>query len=221
MMILSLPTPLSRLARRLRAGTRRFATDRSGVTAIEFAAVAPVFFGLLLSIIETGVVFAANSMLENAVYTASRQVLTGQLQSFRNGGATASATYCKFLNSVCSGMSSIMSPSTCLANIQIDFKVHSAGTPLTADDLAVPITASGALDTTKLDRGSLGGPGSYMLIRAYYQYPVYLAYMGGGVGASDDGKRLLIATMAMAVEPFPGSGTSNDASLATASCSAS
>lgn len=208
------------IASAVRTRFRELARDRSGVTAIEFAAVAPIFFGLLLSVIETGIVFAANSMLENAVYNASRQILTGQLQSYRNGGASAGDTYCKFMNSVCSGMSSILSTSTCLGTLQIDFKSHAAGVPLTAGDLAVPVTATGALDTTKLDRGTLGGPGSYMLIRAYYQYPVYLAYMGGGVGASDDGKRLLIATTALALEPFPGTGTTNDASLATKTCSA-
>lgn len=208
-------------ARRAKAALLRLRNDRAGVTAIEFAAVAPIFFALLLSTIETGVVFAADQMLENALYNGSRQILTGQLQTYKTAGASAADTYCKFLNSVCSGMTALLSQSTCLSQIQIDLKAIPASSRFSASDLAIPVTGTGALDTSRLDRGTLGAPGAFMLIRAYYQYPVYVAYLGGGVGATDNGKRLLVATTTMAIEPFPGSGSSNDPSLATTSCSPS
>ena len=210
-------TRLGRSAGRLAA---RLKQDVAGVTAIEFAFVAPPFFALLLSVIETGIVFTANQMLENAVYNGSRQILTGQLQTSRNSGASAADTYCKFVTSVCSGMSALLSPSTCLSEIQIDFKSFSIDRKITPADLAIPVTGTGALDTTRLDRGTLGAPGALMLVRAYYQYPVYVAHFGGGVGASDGGKRLLVATTTMAIEPFSGTGTTNDTSLASANCAA-
>ena len=215
MMVHMARTSFSNLARFF----TRMRRDRSGVTAIEFAAVAPIFFGLLLTVIETGVVFAANQLLENAVYNGSRQILTGQLQTYRSSGASASDAYCKFVRSVCSGMTALLNASTCLGQIQIDLKAFPQGTRITASDLAVPVTGTGELDTARLDRGTLGAPGSYMLIRAYYQYPVYVAYLGGGVGASDNGKRLLVGTTTMALEPFPGTGASNDPLLSSTTCS--
>ena len=200
---------------------REIRSDTKGVTAIEFAAVGPVFFGLLLTIIETGIVFAANQMLENAVYNGSRQILTGELQTFQSNGGSATDTYCKLVKSICGGMSAILNQASCYSNIQLDVKTHARGTGFTATDLKIPVDASGALDASQLDRGSYGGPGDYMLIRGYYQYPVYTAYIGGGVGATDSGKRLLVGTAALVIEPFPGSAapSSNKSALTSVSCS--
>ncbi|MBY0613464.1 MAG: pilus assembly protein [Beijerinckiaceae bacterium] len=199
----------------------RFHADRAGVTAIEFAAVAPIFLGLMLTIIETGIVFGANQMLENAVYTSSRQILTGQLQTYQAGGASAKDTYCKLVSSICSGMSPIMSASSCYSGIQIDTKAHTAGTPFSSTELSIPVKADGSLDTSKLTRSNLGSGKQYMLIRAYYQYPVYVAFLGGGTGATDKGKRLLVGSAALALEPFPGTGADNSAAVATATCTPS
>ena len=203
---------------RLKRALSRLAADESGVTAIEFAAVGPVFLALLLMIVETGIVFGANQMLENAVYNASRQILTGQLQSFQNNGGSANATYCKIIASICGSMSPILDPASCYSNVQIDLKVHKAGTPFSNAELATPVNAAGQLDQSKLNRGALGSRNDYMLIRAYYQYPVYTAHIGGGTGATDSGKRLLIGSAALALEPFSGSGSDTSAALVSASC---
>ena len=204
-----------------KATISRFGRDRAGVTAIEFAAVAPLFLGLMLTIIETGIVFGANQMLENAVYTSSRQILTGQLQSYQAGGGSAKDTYCKLVASICNGMSPIMSAGSCYSGIQIDTKSHAAGTPFSNSELSIPVDANGALDSSKLSRSNLGSRNQYMLIRAYYQYPVYVAYLGGGGGSADKGKRLLVGSAAMALEPFPGAGADNSAAVATATCTPS
>ena len=72
------------LRRHLRLGATRAAAG------IEFAFIAPVFFLLLLGIIETGIMFYAQNTLNFATQNAGRLVRTGSAQ----GTTPAAATQC-------------------------------------------------------------------------------------------------------------------------------
>ncbi len=177
--------------------------NKDGVTAIEFAMVAPIFFGLLLMIIETGIVFAAQQVLDSSVNAASRTVLTGAAQQqaatdSNNGGAS-------FRDRVCAGMSGLIGMSECQSNIMIDMKAFGASPTATAlsSSLATPATA-GIPDKTLMNCASLGGGNDYMLIRAYYQYPVYVSYLSM-ISGSTPGHSLIVGSAAMKLEPFTGS----------------
>src|SRR5258707_5624430 len=67
---------------------RRFGRSRRGSAVVEFALVAPMFFGLLFAIIETALMFFASQVLETITQNSARVVLTGQAQS---GSVTACA----------------------------------------------------------------------------------------------------------------------------------
>ncbi|WP_068311811.1 TadE/TadG family type IV pilus assembly protein [Polycladidibacter hongkongensis] len=56
----------------------RFAKDNRGVTAVEFALVAPVFFLLIVGILEVGLLLFSNQMLDHATHETARLVRTGQ-----------------------------------------------------------------------------------------------------------------------------------------------
>ncbi|MEP2705795.1 MAG: TadE/TadG family type IV pilus assembly protein [Roseibium sp.] len=58
-----------------------FAKNKKGVTAIEFALVGVPFFTILFAIIEIGLVFLVNRMVDNAVISAARLIRTGQNQA--------------------------------------------------------------------------------------------------------------------------------------------
>ena len=58
----------------------RFARDRSGVAAVEFAFVGLPFILILYAIIETGLILTGNFLLERGSEQVGRLVLTGQLQ---------------------------------------------------------------------------------------------------------------------------------------------
>src|SRR6185437_2294918 len=60
---------------------RRFARDRDGASALEFAIVAPFFFALLFAILETALMFFASQTLETMTQTSMRMILTGQAQN--------------------------------------------------------------------------------------------------------------------------------------------
>ena len=59
---------------------RRFRRNRRGAAAVEFALVAPLFFGLLFAIIEVAMVFFASQVLETVTQDSARTIMTGQAQ---------------------------------------------------------------------------------------------------------------------------------------------
>lgn len=61
------------------ASIRRFAADRRGMAAIEFAIIAPVYFLITLVLIEVALVFTASMTLEAGARAASRYGLTGAM----------------------------------------------------------------------------------------------------------------------------------------------
>lgn len=57
---------------------RRLQTRRGGATAVEFALVAPIFFGLIFSILEAGWIMSKITLLDRAVVNSARLIYTGQ-----------------------------------------------------------------------------------------------------------------------------------------------
>ena len=74
MIIRDMNVRLSRIAKRLRADAR------SGSAIVEFAMIAPIFFLLLFSIMEVGIIFFAQSNLQFANEIVGRLIRTGQVQ---------------------------------------------------------------------------------------------------------------------------------------------
>src|ERR1700712_2889197 len=73
---------------------RRFRRNHRGSAAVEFALVAPIFFGLLFAIIELAMVFFAGQVLETATQDSARLIMTGQAQM-------SAFTQTQFKNLVC------------------------------------------------------------------------------------------------------------------------
>lgn len=65
---------------RIAAFGRRFAGNRDGVTAVEFAIVAMPFLLFVLGIMAVGLQFFTINALDNAVQTAARKIRTGEAQ---------------------------------------------------------------------------------------------------------------------------------------------
>ncbi|MGL5115409.1 MAG: TadE/TadG family type IV pilus assembly protein [Beijerinckiaceae bacterium] len=58
---------------------RRFRKQQEGATAVEFAIVAMPFFGMIMAVLELAIFFFASRTLEDALFNASRKVLTQSL----------------------------------------------------------------------------------------------------------------------------------------------
>jgi Flp pilus assembly protein TadG len=176
-------------ARRLKMARtlRRFTRQEEGATAVEFAMVAAPFLALVFAIIETAIVFFASQALETAVSDSSRLIMTGQAQ---NQGFTATT----FKDAVCAKIFGLFN---CQAGMFVDVKTFTTFGNVTMNN---PIDANGNfVNTTSYNPG---GPGSIVVVRLFYQWPVYVSLLGFDLHNLTGDKRLLVATAAFRNEPY-------------------
>lgn len=175
---------LPRFIRRRRRGAG-FSRDQSGVTAVEFALIAPPFFALLLALFEVGMVFFSGSVLENAVNDSARLIRTGQAQS---GGFSKAS----FRNSVCQNLS-MFDCNKLVVSVETFQSFAGIGNP------SSPLDANGNLKTSfPFD---MGVGGDIVLVRVFYEWELIapkltlLSNMGTG-------NRLLTTAQVFRNEPF-------------------
>tara|TARA_R110000764_G_scaffold150648_1_gene238167 strand:- start:257 stop:802 length:546 start_codon:yes stop_codon:yes gene_type:complete len=174
-----------KLRRRRRTG---FWGARDGSAAVEFAMVALPFFFMMFAILELGLVFVIDSVLENATMETSRLIRTGEAE-------TSAMTAAQFKTSLCSRMS-IFQPD-CAARATVDVRViPNFTTPNPPDPMA-----SGTFQTTSLSYDD-GGSGSIMLVRVWYKQPLVTPFLNEGLSRLRDGSAYLTATAVFRNEPF-------------------
>lgn len=178
---------------------RRFCRSHRGSAAVEFALVAPIFFGLLFAIIETALVFFAGQVLETVTQNSARAILTGQAQA--QGGSVAA---CQTV------------PNAVSACDQTSFKAYvCTQIPALFDcsKLFVDVVSTTTFSALSLpnygDSCSFNGAGvqynpgtasQVVVVRMFYQWPLVVTGLGYNIGCSS--KRLLVATAAFKNEPF-------------------
>ena len=178
---------------------RRFRRDCRGVTAVEFALVAPVFFALLFAIIETALVFFASQMLETITQDSARLVLTGQAQ----GGSLSQEDFKK---QVCAHKLIFMFDCN---GISVDVRSYAQST-------LVKIPNQIGADSTFINNDMKycpGQDGSIVVVRLFYQWPVIIIKMLNvgynleyNLSNLSGSKRLLSAVAVFKNEPFPVGG---------------
>jgi Flp pilus assembly protein TadG len=165
---------------------RRFRRNRRGSAAVEFALVAPVFFALLFAIIETALVFFAGQVLETITQDSARQILTGQAQN-------AGMTQTDFKTLVCSKIPALF---TC-ANVYVDVQSFPAFGSVT-----IASQIDGSNNFIPAMQYSPGGPGDIVVVRLFYQWPLFVTGLGYNISNLSGSKRLLSATAAFRNEPY-------------------
>lgn len=165
------------------ACARRFARERRGAVTVEFAFVSIPFLLLVFAIIELGLVFLVSVTLENAVFDVGRTIRTGEVQT---AGRSASA----FKSAVCTEMGWL--GSSCSSALSVDVRTF---TGFSASSTAL----SAAKPNTPC--WDPGGPGSIVMVRAYYNWPLITPLLQTGLQTSS-GKRMITAATAFANEPY-------------------
>ncbi|MBR0797798.1 pilus assembly protein [Bradyrhizobium jicamae] len=173
----------------------RFRRNRRGSAAVEFALVAPLFFGLLFAIIETSMIFFAGQVLETVTQDSARAIMTGQAQSGAVTGCSTPCTQAQFKTYVCSQISALFD---CANGIYIDVRSYSQ---FASVNLATPIDASGNFLAANMQY-SLGNAGDIVVVRLFYQWPLFVTGLGFNAANLNNSKRLLTATAAFKNEPF-------------------
>ena len=166
---------------------RRFRRNREGSAVVEFALVAPIFFGLLFAIIEMAMVFFASQVLETVTQDSARQIMTGQAQ-------TASMTQAQFKTLVCNKVVALFD---CANGVSIDVQSYPG---FSSVNIADPIDAG--RNFVPPNNYLPGGPGDIVVVRVFYQWPLFVTGLGFNIANLSGSKRLLTATAAFQNEPY-------------------
>ncbi len=164
---------------------RALASNDEGVTAIEFAFIAPPFFALLYAIFETALVLFTQQVLQTATTQAARLIMTGQAQS-------QNMTADQFKQQVCSNSSSLFNCSNMYVNIQ-KFSNFSSVT------MTNPVQ-NGTFNSNNLTY-NIGGPGDIEVVQVFYEWPVFTGPLGLDLSTMSGNIHLLVATAAFRNEP--------------------
>jgi len=168
---------------------RTFLRNDNGATAVEFALVAAPFIALLLGTIQTFMVFFAGQQLQTIVTQTSRLILTGQAQ---DQGLSQAA----FAQKLCAHVAVLF---TC-ANIMIDVEAYTSFSA--ANTGAPPLTYNGSGQVTNVWQYNPGTPGQIVVVRAMYQWPVFLGPLGFNLSNLANGDRLIMASATFKNEPY-------------------
>jgi Flp pilus assembly protein TadG len=168
-------------------GLERFRTDPSGTTAVEFAMVAMPFLMLLLFVFELSYDLFSQSVLDNALQLAARQLQTGNAQNVHDGNDFIVKYMCPDLNGLltCSGV---------YVNVQ-------RIAPTSAQDYWDYTTGSAPVSGGVLDLGGYvagsfcnSGPSQLLLVSAVYVGPSFIGGLLPGVLSVSYGGRLVHPT---------------------------
>lgn len=166
------------------------ARSKSGTALMEFAIIAPVFLAIFWAIIETGLVFFAQGVLENGVLTASRLIRTGQAQN-------QNMTQTQFRTQVCNQISMLLSCDA--TKLQLDVRSYTSFSGSTT--FANPVTSTGTLDTT-VSQFSPGGPCSIVVVRGFYVWQLFTPIFGNYFSNMANRQRMVATAFAFRNEPY-------------------
>jgi Flp pilus assembly protein TadG len=167
---------------------RRFVRQNRATSSVEFALLATPFLALTLGIIQTAIVFFAGQSLETAAAVAGRLIMTGQAQ-------TQGWTAAQFKEQVCNQVGGMFN---CSSGLYVDVQTYAS---FGSVNLALPIS-NGNLNTANMGYNP-GTPGEVVVVRLYYQYPVYFNVIG--LSNLNGGLNLLAATAVFQNEPYASS----------------
>jgi Flp pilus assembly protein TadG len=173
---------------------RRFRRNRRGSAALQFALVAPMFFALLFAIIETAIMFFASQVLETIAQESARTILTGQAQNAAYTAGTFKPSV------VCPQIPALF---TC-SNLYVDVESYNSFGSI---NLASHIDSSNNFDTSGMNYCP-GSAGQIVVVRLFYQWPLFVTGLGYNISNLSGNKRLLVATAAFQNEPFQGASSS-------------
>ena len=169
-----------------------------GSAAIEFAMVAPVFFVLLMGTIEAGVIFFAQSALQNALNDTARLVRTGQTACWTSsGGNCVTMTAAQFRTQLCNAVS-ILLKNCAGSDLQFDVRAYSAG--FSSASNSSPLDAGGNLPA--LTTFNVGNACDVVLVRAFYKWPVFTPGLSYFLANVTGGYHLLASAAAFRNEPY-------------------
>ena len=182
------------------AGKRRrnhfgaFIRDSKGATAVEFALIAGPFLAIIAALVQTFLIFFAQSVLENAVRASSRQILTGQVQ-LQDASLGQAAAQTNFQNAVCSNANVLF---TC-TGLMIDVRVANNWSSTDTGMPTLTYDTNGNVNNTW--QFNPGNAGDIVVLRVIYLWPIFLGPIAFNMANQPNGSREIMASAAFQNEP--------------------
>ena len=176
------------LAARLRSRWQRYAEDRRGAAAVEFAMIAAPFFFLIFGLLEVCLIFIMTTVMENAISEAARPLRTGEAQG-------AGMTEAQFRQAVCAEFFDIID---CDVRLSIDVR--------TVSDFASTPTGSALDEDGNLENDDFmfepGGPNDIVAVRVFYEWDLITPVLSKPLANMAGNKHLLQSNAVFRNEPF-------------------
>ena len=184
---------------------RRFRRNRKGDAVVQFALVAPMFFALLFAIIETALMFLASQVLETITQESARLIFTGQQQTQQ---LTAGQLLACPLQPDPTKPANPQGQFKCLACANIPALLDCS--KLSVDVESYPSFSAVTINSQIDGSGNFvnnmqynpGGPGDIVVVRLFYQWPLFVTGLGYNIANMSGNQRLLVATAAFENEPY-------------------
>jgi hypothetical protein len=112
-------------------------------------------------------------------------------------GKTQGWTVAQFRQQVCTSITAIFN---CQSSVYVDVETYSS---FAAVNLGLPLS-SGNFNSSSLGYNP-GGPGDIVVLRLYYQYPVFVNLLGFNLSNMNGNLNLLAATAVFKNEPYASS----------------
>ena len=178
-----------------------FARSRRGAAAIETAFIAPVFFALVFSVCEAGWFFFRSSMVDQAVLTASRTVMTGSAP--KPGEAGAEENVCTlgetcFYDQICEKVEMF---GECAKQLSVEVRAFDSMAALTAATDAM--TCPNAPGYKAVDMSyEPGDRYDYVRVRVCFLMKTLNPALGLSLAQNPDGTRSLVTMQVRRNEPY-------------------
>ncbi len=170
------------------AWVRHFAANRRAAAAVEFALVAGPLVFMICACLELGMIVLVSATLDNATDLMARNIRTGITTS-------TNTTATQFKQSICDNMGWLSA--TCPSSLNVDVQTYPSFAGVVLTDPVV----SGKLQTSTMVFNT--GTGSQIvMVRAYYDWPLFTPFLSAGLSTLSSGDALLSAKVVFRNEPF-------------------
>ena len=182
------------------AGKRRrsrfgaFIKDSKGATAVEFALIAAPFLAILTALIQTFLLFFAQSLLENVVRQSARQILTGQVQT-QDASLSQTQAMAAFHQTVCNNAAVLFTCTGLMVDVQFANNWSSANTGMPT------LTYNSNGNVTNTWQFNPGNAGDVVVVRVIYLWPVFFGPIAFNMANQANGSREIMASAAFQNEP--------------------
>ena len=182
---------------------RKLHLNTDGATAVEFGIIGPVFILMIIGIIELGLLMAAQTLLDNAAFSASRAGKTG----YADAGSSQEATIAAAVTKASSGFLK-QDRMTLTSSAYADYSNVGQPEPFTdrnangkwdTGEAYTDVNGNGRWDADQGKAGT-GNAGQIVVYTVTYRWPLFTVWLKSMIGSG--GIYTLTTRIVVKNEPF-------------------